>query len=99
MSQLLVLKERLQGVLQRVSHDRDQRPEFVDKSKGRGTEPAWVVFEREQMHEAVTKERAKLGKGPIPLKEIERVEQLAVGHTDYADKFALYCAELVLKEK
>lgn len=32
---------------------------------------------------------------PLPLSEVERVEQLAVGHTDYGIKFALYCSELV----
>lgn len=31
----------------------------------------------------------------LPLSEVERVEQLALGHTDYGIKFALYCSELV----
>jgi len=96
MSQLLIVKERLQSVLQKASHDRDERPEIVEAPIGRGREPAWAAHEREVMHEAVTKERAKLGKGPIPLDEVMKVEQLAVGHTDYGEKFALYCAELVL---
>jgi uncharacterized protein YkuJ len=96
MSQLLLVMERLQAVFEQAAKDRDKRPDFVTKD-GR-TEPAWVAYEREMMHEAVTKERAKLGKGPIALKKIERVERMALGHVDYSAKFSLYCAELVLNQ-
>jgi len=51
------------------------------------------------MFDMVTRERAKLGKGPVPFAEIARVEQLCLGHTDYSEKYALYCAELVFKEE
>jgi hypothetical protein len=32
------------------------------------------------------------------LSSVQRAERQAVGHSDYSKKFALYCAELVLKE-
>jgi len=96
MSQLLVVKERLYRALQLATHDRDERPEMVPAPIGNTTEPAWAAYEREVMHKAVNEERAKLSKGPLDLKDVMRVEQLAVGHADYPDKFPLYCAELVL---
>jgi hypothetical protein len=34
----------------------------------------------------------------VSVEDVERVEQLAVGHVDYASKLALYVAELVLSE-
>ncbi len=57
----------------------------------------WIAYERGVMFAAVQEERAKLGKAPVPLTEIERVERLACGHSDYTRKFALGCAELVLQ--
>jgi hypothetical protein len=99
MSQLLVVKERLQNILRLATHDRDDRPELVPTPVGKDTEPAWAAHEREVMHKAVNEERAKLSKAPLDLTDIMQVEQLAVGHADYAEKFPLYCAELVLSEK
>lgn len=55
----------------------------------------WIEAERKAMWEAVNSQRESLGKEPLSLKDVERVEQRAVGHFDYAPKFALYCTELV----
>lgn len=46
----------------------------------------------------VNHERALLGKPIVMLETLERRERLAVGHSDYSEKFALYCAELVLED-
>lgn len=51
------------------------------------------------MHQAVNKARADRGLPSVSLAEVARVEQQAFGHSDYTKKFALYCAELALKEQ
>lgn len=58
----------------------------------------WIEFERNAMWKAVNDQREKLGRSPIPIQDVERVEGMAVGHTDYALKFALYCADLVYQK-
>lgn len=55
----------------------------------------WVAREREEMLHAVNKARGKRSKTPIQLSLIERVERQAAGQTDYANMFAMYCAQLV----
>ena len=97
MSQLLVPKERLYAVFCPLSKDRNKRQYMVDRPDRGGREPAWVAYERKMMHEAVNRERTERSKKPIDVVEIKRVELLALGHTDYGEKFALYCAELVLQ--
>lgn len=72
-------------VLAEAAKQRSQRPE------------GWIVFEREAMWRATNEERCKLGKQPVPIKALETVEMMAVGHVDYALKYALYCTEMVLK--
>jgi hypothetical protein len=59
------------------------------------TPEVWILAERLRMLEAVNEERARLGKDPVALSAIERVERCAAGHHDYVHKFALYCTELV----
>jgi hypothetical protein len=56
----------------------------------------WIAAERRVMHVAVNEWRVQLGRPPIDIAAIQRVEQWACGHSDYSSKFALYCAELVL---
>ena len=56
----------------------------------------WIEFERRAMWNAVNDQRRHRGKNPLPIEEVARVEGLAVGHSDYAHKFAIDCAELVL---
>lgn len=96
MPSLTPLIDVLLPKLEAAQAERPKRGAFVKTASGR-EELGWVAFERDTMFDAVTRERAKLGKGPLPMKEIERVERMAVGHSDYSRKFALYCAELVLK--
>jgi len=55
----------------------------------------WVTAERTTMWEAVNRHRTQLGKKSLPIEDVARVEQGAVGHTDYGTKYALYCTELV----
>lgn len=86
------LQPRLLARFEAAATQRADRPGFDEATR----EPRWVAFELEAMHKAVCDERAKLGKGPIPLSQVARVERLAMGHVDYASKYALYCAELVL---
>jgi len=54
----------------------------------------WIA-ERQLMLALVNEERERRNKEPLTVAYVERVEQLAVGHVDYAHKFALYCSELV----
>lgn len=82
-----------------AAEDRDKREQFVPRLDGKGTEPAWAAHERELLHGAINQERAQRSKKPIDLAEVASVEQLALGHSDYAQKYAFYCAELVLQEK
>jgi hypothetical protein len=56
---------------------------------------AWILDERQTMLDAVNRERSRRGKTSLALTDVERVERQAVGHSDYAHKFALYCVELV----
>jgi len=64
------------------------------ETKKRPKNPNWIEDERQLMFEIVNERREQLGKTPIPLADVERVERTAVGHTDYIHKFALYCSEL-----
>ena len=66
----------------------------ADKRKQQSPEE-WVLGERAAMWEAVNQYRTQLGKKPLTIEDVERVEQSAVGHSDYGTKYALYCTELV----
>lgn len=70
---------------------------LVEEQRRRSTRKVdeWVLAERRKMLDAVNAERASLGKGPLQLADVERVERNAMGSFDYTHKFALYCAELV----
>lgn len=56
---------------------------------------AWIALERTAMWEGVNTLRHERGKNPLPIEDVEKVERMAEGHTDYDTKFALYCTELV----
>jgi phosphopantetheine adenylyltransferase len=90
---LYALYSRLHRTLVRAQEERPLRDEFVDG------ELEWVTYERETMHTAVNEARAELGYQPVDVTAIERAEQSAGGHFDYTKKYALYCAELALKEQ
>ena len=96
----LAIKKQLLEVLSSAQGERNKRPELVTVLgwwKDNCTEdiPAWCEYEREVMMNAVNKFRSKLGKPLIGWREISRLESMAMGHSDYSSKFALYCAELV----
>ena len=83
----------LKDTLQVATGERSKRDEFDPESGELG----WVIFEREQMHEAVNKLRARSGLGPISIDSVERAEVSASGHVDYVEKYALNCADLVVE--
>ncbi|UBV13050.1 hypothetical protein [Mycolicibacterium fortuitum] len=72
---------------------RDERVERLPSG-----ELAWMVHEREFMHRLTNTARADRGLAPIGIDCITAVESSASGHTDYAGKFAMYCADLVFGE-
>lgn len=55
----------------------------------------WVQFERNVMWKSTNEARECLGKAPVLLSIVEKAESTCVGHSDYAFKYALRCAELV----
>jgi hypothetical protein len=83
------VRDRLLAVLVKAMKERSARNETH-----RG-ETGWVAYERAVMHVAVNEERAKLEKPPVDDGKIRSAESKAFGHSDYAEKFALYCTELV----
>lgn|SRR5512139_1515154 len=62
----------------------------------RGTQ--WMDVEIDVMHHAVNCERSKRALPDIDRATVVNVERMAAGHSDYASKFALYCAELALSD-
>jgi len=74
--------------LQRYMQERPQRND--------GRPPRWISYEREQMLLETNRLRAELGKEPVEQEQIVHAEELALGLSDYASKYALYCAELVI---
>jgi len=80
-------------ILTVAQEHRSQKGELVDDPLG-GRVPEWQLFERETMLAEVNKWRAERGFDPVDARRLVRVEQLAVGHVDYSNKFALYCGEL-----
>lgn len=76
----------------------DAQKHRSEKSKRIGEELEWVIYEREVMLQAINAVRLQQKRPQITVEEVHRVEESAVGHSDYSQKFALYCAELALKE-
>lgn len=58
--------------------------------------PADGAIERRRMRESVNRWRIRLAMPRVSAEEIERIEATAVGHIDYAEKFALRCADLAV---
>lgn len=56
----------------------------------------WIQDESNRMLRETNDWRGLLGKRPVAIEAIAKVETWACGHTDYSSKFALYCAEIVL---
>ena len=73
-------------------HAASERPKRQEEING---EFAWVSYERKVMMDAVNEERAAAGQPPVSVEDFKRrAENQALGHSDYAHKFALYCWEL-----
>lgn len=85
-------RDQLNLAFQRAADERDKRL-TIDKAT---SEPGWVLHERSVMHGTVNRIRAERGLDPVPLSDIEVVERSAQGHSDYAWKFVLRCADLTV---
>ena len=93
-AELLSTIELMKTVLRIAAQERDSRQQRVDTPDG--PEMAWVLFEREAMTSWVNLLREQRGLPPVAEAEVARVERQAAGHIDYAEKYALYCAELAI---
>lgn len=87
------LSRIMRDTLTTAQEERPQRQDIVDG------ELDWIRYERATMHNAVNQVRENYGLPLVPLAAVERVEQMACGHSDYTHKFAWYCAELALGEQ
>lgn len=95
MSTLKDLSDRLHDVLSSAMCERANRDEWVPVGLTE-TELAWVLYERQVMVEEVNRLRANRGLTAIDQADVERVERMAVGHSDYSRQFAFGCARLVV---
>ena len=59
-------------------------------------DPHWIDLELDAVLEEVNRERGARRLPPITKAQLEARERSAQGHSDYARKLALYCAELIL---
>ena len=97
------LKEKLHlqsyflKILRELATKRHERIDFVHDHTGK-QESSWIVYERESLWSRVNIERSNRGIQHITLKDFIRKENQAVGHSDYSNKLALYCAEFSLGE-
>lgn len=56
----------------------------------------WIAAERQAVTDAANEWASVRGCGSeVTVEDVERVENLAVGHVDYGRKLALYVAEIV----
>jgi hypothetical protein len=83
--------QELKQTLSHATTERDKRPDFAPVSGELG----WVIYERNIMHDAVNRMRARYGKPPVARDEIAWVETRACGHIDYVAKYAYGAADLV----
>lgn len=82
--------ERLSTRFQAAASQRNLREDF-DVATG---ELGWVTFEREEMCAEVNAIRSENGLDAVDDDRIRVVELTSSGHSDYALKFALRCAEI-----
>jgi len=95
----LDLRDKFLSVLKAAATQRKRRTALVSAPGGVGrSEPEWVAFERRAMAEVVDAARAARGLAAASPERLQRAERIAVGHVDYMEKFALYCAEIALGE-
>lgn len=81
------------AILTEATKDRCDRENLLESIDG-WPECGWSRYERNVMLNAVNTIRESRGLGQVTVDDVWRVEQQAVGHSDYVAKFALYCAEL-----
>jgi hypothetical protein len=87
MSELIQLRNQLHNFL---SDAQDKfRKTYAGTTK-------WIDKEHEAMLNEVNRHLTERGRPVIALEELRKAEQLALGHSDYSSKFALYCAEIIL---
>jgi len=94
----LALIARFERVFKAAAGERGQREDIVTLPNGM-YETAWVLHERAVMHDEVNQARAERGLPPVDRSVVDRAEQMACGHVDYATKWPLYCAELVMRRE
>ena len=87
------MSQRFKKFLEALEKAQKKRPEKSNWLSN--SEIEWMVFERETMLNLINSERKSIGKNPIDMNKVIKVENQAVGHFDYSRKFALYCSELV----
>lgn len=91
---LMQVRDTMADVLTTAAKHRHKREDVV--GTGSYTELGWVVYEREQMTNAVNLVRLNRGLPAVTVEDVRSVEHEAEGHADYASKFAFYCAELAI---
>lgn len=89
------VQKRIHAALVEAQQERLKRPEMVETSDG--PEIGWALYERAVMLGVVNEIRSERGLVPVVQADVDRAEHLALGHFDYTEKFALACAELVLR--
>lgn len=82
--------------LDRATQERPKRSGWAPRFDGT-SELEWITYERSVMLEAVNQARHAIGRAPVTVNDVMRVENTASGHCDYVRKFALYCAEMVMR--
>jgi hypothetical protein len=70
----------------------------ADRRRGRSME-VWIIAERTCVMHEVNRQRALLTYAPVEIRDVERAERMAVGHSDYISKFAHAAADLVFRKE
>lgn len=86
MSELIKLRNHLLDVLSAAQSKFREKCEY----------PEWIQKEHEEMLTEVNIQLATRCRKPITLEDLVKIEQNALGHSDYSSKFSLYLAEVIL---
>lgn len=87
--QYTALIDRLTTVLNKAAAQRHMAGNAISASG----ELVWVERQRKAIRAECDQVRKELGLPPVSDEAFSRAENLAVGHSDFSHKFALYCAE------
>jgi hypothetical protein len=101
MANFITTIKEFEKILMTAQKERPARQGFVEIPKhwgdGTVTVPEWNAYELEIMVKTINETRKQRNVvREITLKDVCGAEQLAMGHSDYTHKFALYCAELAM---